>query len=52
MDAYVGGVGGSPFAGGATGEVGTEGLVRLLADIGVHNGRDLEQLVEAMRIAR
>ena len=47
FDTSVGGLGGSPFAAGAAGNLATEGLVALLDDLGVHSGIDLERLLEA-----
>jgi hydroxymethylglutaryl-CoA lyase len=45
FDCSVGGLGGSPFAEGAAGNLATEGLVNLLDDLGVHTGIDLAALV-------
>ena len=42
-----GGLGGSPFAHGAGGNLATEGLVALLDDLGVETGIDVELLVAA-----
>lgn len=47
FDTSVGGLGGSPFAAGAAGNLATEGLVALLDDLGVHSGIDLDRLLEA-----
>lgn len=47
FDTSVGGLGGSPFAAGAAGNLATEGLVAMLDDLGVHTGIDLERLLEA-----
>lgn len=46
FDASVGGLGGSPFAAGAAGNVATEELVAVLHDAGVDTGIDLDALVE------
>jgi hydroxymethylglutaryl-CoA lyase len=46
FDASVGGLGGCPFAPGATGNVATEDLVYLFDDAGVHTGVDLRKLVD------
>ncbi|MBL8475823.1 MAG: hydroxymethylglutaryl-CoA lyase [Methyloversatilis sp.] len=46
FDASVGGLGGCPFAPGATGNVATEDLVYLFDDAGVHTGIDLRKLVD------
>lgn len=51
FDTSVGGLGGSPFAAGATGNLATEELVALLDDHGVHTGIDLEGLIEAAAVA-
>lgn len=47
FDTAVGGLGGSPFAHGAGGNLATEELVALLDDLGVVTGIDVEGLVEA-----
>ena len=47
FDASVGGLGGSPFAAGAAGNVATEELVALLDDLGVHTGIDVDRLIDA-----
>ena len=45
FDASVGGIGGCPFAPKATGNIGTEDLVYLLAGEGVETGIDLDALI-------
>jgi hydroxymethylglutaryl-CoA lyase len=45
FDTSVGGLGGSPFAAGAAGNLATEDLVHLLDDLGLSTGIDLEQLL-------
>ena len=52
FDASVGGMGGSPFASGATGNVVTEDLVHMVEDMGVDTGIELEALLSAARIAQ
>jgi hydroxymethylglutaryl-CoA lyase len=52
FDASIGGLGGSPFAEGATGNIATEDLVHMLADMGVETGIDLDALLAAARTAR
>jgi hydroxymethylglutaryl-CoA lyase len=47
FDTSVGGLGGSPFAAQAAGNVATEEAVALLDDLGVTTGLDLERLMEA-----
>lgn len=44
VDASVGGLGGCPYARGATGNVATEDVVYLLDGLGVETGVDLKQL--------
>jgi hydroxymethylglutaryl-CoA lyase len=52
FDASVGGMGGSPFASGATGNIATEDLVHMLEDMEIDTGVDLEALLEAAAIAQ
>jgi hydroxymethylglutaryl-CoA lyase len=52
FDASVGGMGGSPYAEGATGNIATEDLVHMLEDMGVDTGVDLQALLQAGRIAQ
>jgi hydroxymethylglutaryl-CoA lyase len=47
FDTAVGGLGGSPFAYGAGGNLATESLVALLDDLDVATGIDVERLIEA-----
>jgi hydroxymethylglutaryl-CoA lyase len=47
FDTSVGGLGGSPFAAGAAGNLATEDLVHLLDDLGHDTGVDLERLLAA-----
>ncbi len=47
FDTSVGGLGGSPFAAGAAGNVATEEVVALCDDLGVHTGVAIEALIEA-----
>jgi hydroxymethylglutaryl-CoA lyase len=47
FDASAGGLGGCPFAPGATGNLATEDLVYMLNGMGVKTGVDLEALVRA-----
>ncbi|MFN4115590.1 MAG: hydroxymethylglutaryl-CoA lyase [Inhella sp.] len=46
FDASVAGLGGCPYAKGATGNVATEDVVFMLNGLGIDTGVDLEQLVE------
>lgn len=50
-DASVGGLGGCPYAPGASGNVATEEVVHMLHDMGVDTGIDLEKLIDAARLA-
>jgi hydroxymethylglutaryl-CoA lyase len=50
-DASVGGLGGCPYAPGATGNVCTEDLVHMVEDMGVDTGVDLDAMIEAARLA-
>jgi hydroxymethylglutaryl-CoA lyase len=52
FDASVGGMGGSPYAEGATGNIATEDLVHMLEDMGIETGVDLDALLQAGRIAQ
>ncbi|HEX2234857.1 MAG TPA: hydroxymethylglutaryl-CoA lyase [Actinomycetota bacterium] len=52
LDSSVGGLGGSPFATGATGNVATEDLVHMLDDMGIETGVDLGALLDAARLAQ
>jgi hydroxymethylglutaryl-CoA lyase len=47
FDASVGGLGGCPYAPGATGNIATEELVHMVEDMGVVTGVDLEAMIEA-----
>jgi len=47
FDASVAGLGGCPYAKGATGNVGTEDVLFLLDGLGIETGIDLEKLVDA-----
>lgn len=51
FDASVGGLGGSPFAPGAGGNLATEDFVALLDDLGVETGIDLTRLLDAAALA-
>lgn len=52
LDASVGGLGGCPFAPGASGNVATEELVYLLDGLGVATGLDLGAVLHAAGVAR
>ncbi len=49
FDSSIGGLGGCPYAEGATGNVATEDVVNMLHQMGVKTGLDLEQLVKTTR---
>ena len=49
IDASVGGIGGCPFAPGATGNVATEDVVYMLHRAGLETGYDLDALIETAR---
>ena len=46
FDSSVAGLGGSPFAAGAAGNIATEEWVAVLDDLGVSTGIDIERLIE------
>jgi hydroxymethylglutaryl-CoA lyase len=52
LDASVGGLGGCPFAPGASGNIATEDLVYLLRDSDIHVDVDLPAAIEAARVAQ
>ena len=52
FDASVGGMGGSPFAAGATGNIATEDLIHMLQDMEIDTGVDLDRLLDAARLAQ
>jgi hydroxymethylglutaryl-CoA lyase len=52
FDASVGGLGGCPYAPGASGNLATEDLVYMLHGMGIETGVDMEKLVDAGLIAR
>jgi hydroxymethylglutaryl-CoA lyase len=51
FDASVGGIGGCPYAPGASGNIATEELVHMLEDMGVATGIDLDALIEVAELA-
>ena len=50
FDSSMAGIGGCPFAPGATGNIVTEDLVFMLESMGLHTGVDLARLLEARKI--
>ncbi|MFI7077754.1 hydroxymethylglutaryl-CoA lyase [Micromonospora sp. NPDC049903] len=51
FDASVGGLGGCPYAPGASGNLATEEAVHMLHDMGVDTGIDLDALIEVAELA-
>lgn len=49
LDAAAGGLGGCPYAPGASGNLATEDLVAMLHSMGIQTGIDLDRLVECSR---
>jgi hydroxymethylglutaryl-CoA lyase len=47
FDASVGGLGGCPYAPGATGNIATEELIHMVEDMGVATGIDLAAMIDA-----
>jgi hydroxymethylglutaryl-CoA lyase len=52
FDASIGGLGGCPYAPGASGNAVTEDLVHMLADMEIETGIDLDALVNCARLAQ
>jgi hydroxymethylglutaryl-CoA lyase len=52
LDSSIGGLGGSPYAAGATGNIATEDLVHMLDDMDIETGIDLDRLLTAAAIAQ
>ena len=51
FDASVGGLGGCPYAPGASGNAVTEDLVHMCHDMGIETGIDLEALIGCAQLA-
>ncbi|NRI69607.1 hydroxymethylglutaryl-CoA lyase [Rhodococcus sp. MS16] len=51
LDASTGGLGGCPFAPGASGNIATEELVYMLGDMGIATGIDLDASIRAAGVA-
>lgn len=47
FDSSVAGLGGCPYAKGASGNVASEDVLYLLNGLGIHTGIDLDALIEA-----
>jgi hydroxymethylglutaryl-CoA lyase/(R)-citramalyl-CoA lyase len=52
LDASIGGLGGCPYAPGASGNAVTEDLVHMLDDMEIETGIDLDALLECARLAQ
>jgi hydroxymethylglutaryl-CoA lyase len=51
FDASIGGLGGCPYAPGASGNVATEDLVHMVEDLGIRTGISLDDLIAAAHLA-
>ena len=51
FDGSIGGLGGCPYAPGASGNVATEDLVNMLEEMGIETGVDLNKLIDCARFA-
>ena len=51
-DASIGGLGGCPYAPGASGNAVTEDLVHMLEDMGIDTGIDLDELLDCAHLAQ
>jgi hydroxymethylglutaryl-CoA lyase len=51
VDAALGGLGGCPYAPGASGNVATEDVVYMLEEMGVKTGVDIDRLIDCSRLA-
>lgn len=52
FDSSLGGLGGCPYAPGATGNITTEDMVNMLHDMGIHTGIELDKLLECAKLAQ
>ncbi len=52
LDSSIGGLGGCPFAPGASGNIATEELVYMLEESGVSTGLDLDAVLDAARVTQ
>jgi hydroxymethylglutaryl-CoA lyase len=52
FEGSVGGLGGCPYAPGATGNIATEDFVYMLGEMGIETGIDLEKLIGCARLAQ
>jgi hydroxymethylglutaryl-CoA lyase len=51
FDGSIGGLGGCPYAPGASGNVSTEDLVNMLEEMGIETGIDLQRLIDCAKYA-
>ncbi len=51
FDGSIGGLGGCPYAPGASGNVATEDLVNMLEEMGIESGVDFQKLIKCARLA-
>jgi hydroxymethylglutaryl-CoA lyase len=52
FESSIGGLGGCPFAPGATGNIATEDLVHMLESMGIDTGIDLPKLIECAKLVQ
>jgi hydroxymethylglutaryl-CoA lyase len=52
FDGSIGGLGGCPYAPGASGNIATEDLVNMLEEMGIETGVNLEKLIQCAQYAR
>jgi hydroxymethylglutaryl-CoA lyase len=52
FDSSIGGLGGCPYAPGASGNVATEDLVNMIEEMGIDTGINLEKLIVCDRFIR
>jgi hydroxymethylglutaryl-CoA lyase len=51
FDGSIGGLGGCPFAPGATGNLATEDMAHMLEEMGINTGIDLAKLIDCAKLA-
>lgn len=52
VDSSIGGLGGCPYAKGATGNVSTEDVIYMLHGMGIETGVDMDDLLKASTLVR
>ena len=52
FDSAIGGLGGCPYAPNASGNIATEDLVNMLAEMNIETGVDLDALLEVSRLTQ